>query len=182
MQIASRSSCSTTQHHNFKRFEFPDGFKMLIDTREQRPFFMRLADKYPDHFIIDTVTNGDYTLQGFKTSFAVERKQLSDFYSYISSERSVQHKNDKKRMDRTKGKLIKLSKFEFAGLVIEADYFDIFNRQVFTNVSPEVARQFLVSVNIRYGIHVFINGRRKECERWLLDRAIKYYNLKRGLI
>jgi len=76
-------------------------------------------------------------------------------------------------------KLKRFKQIDFSGLVIEASLDDLLSPQMFTQVSPETARQFLVSVNVRYGIHVFCDRHRKNIERWLLDRAIKFYNMNR---
>jgi ERCC4-type nuclease len=179
MIISDRVNNLSSSRYKFKRYEFPDGFKLLIDTREQQPLFKKLSYSNPKHFTFSTLKDGDYSIKGFESSFAIERKKASDFYSYISSERSVRHKNNKKRVDRTKRKLLRLSEFEFAALVIDADYSEILSPQVYCNVSPEVARQFLASIQVRYGIHVFIHRRKDYLERWILDRAIKFYNVKR---
>lgn len=105
---------------------------------------------------------------GFEDQFAIERKQISDFYTYIGRER-----------DRTVEKLKSLSECEFAALVIEASIDDVLQFQVFSKVHPEVARGFLTSLNVRYGVHSYLDRSRKNIERWVLDRAIKFYRLKR---
>lgn len=179
MKISNRAFTQTNRKYKFKKYIFPEGFKLIIDTREQQPFFKRLSALIPEYFKLDTVKDGDYTIKGFENSFAIERKKMSDFYSYISSERSIQYKNNKKKRDKTKEKLLRLQKFDFTALVVNEDYNEVLSRQMFTDTSPEVARGFLSSINIKYGIHVFINSDAIMCERWILDRAIKFYNLKR---
>jgi len=72
-----------------------------------------------------------------------------------------------------------LAKMDFAALVIEASMNDLLSPNLYSNVSPEVARGFLTSVNVRYGIHVYLDRSRKQIERWMLDRMIKYYKLVR---
>ena len=148
-----------------KAIKFPPDFILVIDTREQAPLFTRTKGLVS---VVDTVKHGDYTIRGFEDRFAIERKQISDFYSYIGRERN-----------RTVVKLNSLSQFDFAGLVIEADWTDILQHQLFSRVHPSVAEGFLCSVNIRYGIHVFAHRDRGQIERWVLKRAVKYYNLQR---
>jgi ERCC4-type nuclease len=164
-----------------KKYIFPEGFKLLVDTREQRPLFRNISSKHPEYFSFTTLKNGDYSIKGFENKFAIERKQLSDFYSYISSERNTQYKNKKERKDKTKEKLTRLASFDFAGLVIESELSDILLPQVYNDTSPEVARGFLASVNIRYGIHVFTSRRRGRIEQWIMDRAIKYFNIMKEI-
>jgi len=46
-------------------------------------------------------------------------------------------------------------------------------------VSPETARQALVSFEVRFGIHVYYSRSRRDISRWVLDRAIKFYKVQR---
>ena len=153
------------EHYQLKHHVFPDGFVLVIDTREQRPLCKNVKGLCS---LVDTVKDGDYTIKGFEDRFAVERKQISDFYGYIGKERK-----------RTTKKIKRLAEFDFAAITIEADLDDIFVPQLYSTVSPEVARGFLTSVNVRYGIHTFINRDRVQVERWILDRAIKFYKMMR---
>lgn len=150
-----------------KPFSFPDGFVLIVDTREQRPLCMSVKGLTVCR---DTLHHGDYSIRGFEDRFAIERKQVSDFYSYIGKERK-----------RTVRKLEALRSFDFAAIAVEASYDDLMTPPVYIRVSPEAARQFLVSASIRYGIHVHCERRRKDLERWVLDRAIKFYKIQRGV-
>ena len=144
---------------------FPDGFILVIDTREQKPLCTRIKGL---NSLVETVRDGDYTIKGFEDKFAIERKQTSDFYGYIGKERV-----------KTVKKLKRLAQFDFAALVIEASMDDLLSPNLYSSISPEVARGFLTSVNVRYGIHVYLDRSRKQIERWMLDRMIKYYKLVR---
>jgi ERCC4-type nuclease len=146
---------------------FPKDFVLVIDTREQNPLCGNVKGLTVYR---DTLKDGDYSIRGFENRFAVERKKVSDFYSYIGK----QHK-------QTVEKLKRFKQIDFSGLVIEASLDDLLSPQMYTQVSPETARQFLVSVNVRYGIHVFCDRHRKNIEMWLLDRAIKFYIMNRGV-
>ena len=146
---------------------FPDDFVIVIDTREQKPLFKNVKGLVT---ITQKVTYGDYTIQGFEDNFGIERKRIGDFYAYIARER-----------ERTIKKLAELSTLDFAALVIESDYDDIIQHQLFTRVHPAVAEGFLTSVNVRYDIHTFFHKDRRVIERWILKRAIKFYDIKRGM-
>ena len=65
---------------------------IIIDTREQLPFFV---SPHWDEKITKTVkglTSGDYSLIGFENVVAIERKSLADLYSSLT--------NDRKRFER----------------------------------------------------------------------------------
>jgi ERCC4-type nuclease len=157
-----------------KPFKIPTGLVIIIDTREQRPLFSTRPISHLPRLttIRKKVEFGDYTIKGFEAEFAIERKQMSDFYSYIGKERkkTVKKMNEFKQIVTAGG---------FVGLVIEASEDDVLFGYVMSKVPPEVARQALVSFRIRYGVHVYFNRSRECIERWVLDTAIKFYKVRR---
>ncbi len=152
------------------RFKIPEGFVLLQDTREQKPLFNRP----PEGLIVVTCTlhDGDYSIQGFKDKFCIERKQMSDFYGYIGGERDKTVRKMRRFRDI-------VNSGGFVGLVIEASEEEILGGYMFSQVPPEVARQAIVSFEIRYGVHVYYSSDRKDIARWVMDRAIKYYKVSR---
>jgi ERCC4-type nuclease len=66
---------------------------------------------------------------------------------------------------------------EFVGLIIELRESEILQFQERTQCHPEAIRGALCSFEVRYGIHVYY-GTRENCSRWLLDRAVKFWNVK----
>lgn len=153
------------ERYELKHYVFPKGFVLIVDTREQKPLCRGVKGLTS---LVDTLHDGDYSIKGFEDRFAIERKQISDFYGYIGKERS-----------KTTKKIKRLAEFDFAAIVIEATLEDLLMPQLYSSVSPEVARGFLTSINVRYGIHTFFNRSRDVIERWVLDRAIKYYKVAR---
>lgn len=62
-----------------------EGFTILIDRREKKPYSF---EPYPISTKEATLKTGDYTIEGHKNDFAVERKSKSDFL------RSITHRRD----------------------------------------------------------------------------------------
>ena len=150
-----------------KPFKFPEGFQLLVDSREQLPLTARSPTGLT--IITQTLEVGDYSIQGFDESgYVIERKQISDFYSFIGSERP-----------QTTRKIQRMAEFDFAALIIEASEADVLSGFQMSQVPSEVARGFLTSIRVRYGIHVYMSRSRKDCLRFLLDSAIKYYKVAR---
>ena len=150
----------------FKPHVFPEGFCLVMDTREQDPLFKVM----PKGLMIkrDTLKNGDYSIVGFEDRFAVERKGLSDFLGYVGAERR-----------RTVEKLQRLQKYEFKALVIECDEDELYFGSMHSQVGAEVIRAGLTSFTVRYGLHLYVTDNRKKIERVMLDWAIKFYNIKK---
>jgi DNA excision repair protein ERCC-4 len=102
-------------------------FTVVIDTREQFPFLFnefRADSKYlrvrqgkriiPALHIpttTRTLSTGDYSIEGFESQIAIERKSLSDLYSTLASGR-----------DRFERELLRLSEFRVAHIVVESDW------------------------------------------------------------
>lgn len=148
--------------------EYPKGFKVVIDTREQAPFF----SNYPVEKVVKTLHIGDYSIEGFEDMFAVERKQTSDFFSYVGKEYG----------DKTSRKLRRLSECEVGILVVEGNnYHDLLSPQVYTKVQSGVVEKFFDRVMVKYGVHFFCDRDRRVVERWLMQKMVYYYMVKTGI-
>ena len=178
---------------HLKPFAIPDGMTIVIDTREQLPCFIKALPKKHGKVVkgkydgklkmlgkytgdlnihIDSVPYGDYSIKGHEFEFGIERKQISDFYSYIGKERKKTTKKMQSFRDIVQGG-------GYAALVIEASEADILSGFLMSTVSPNVARGFLVSWRVRYGLHTYFSRDRKDIERFVLDSMIKFYNVSR---
>jgi ERCC4-type nuclease len=164
--VRAKPLTSKSTSYKLKPIIFPNNFILLQDTREQRPLFARL----PRGLVIcsTTLKDGDYSIRGFENSFAIERKRLSDLLSYCTTER-----------EKTVKKMERFRKMEWVGLVIEVAERDLLRPYLNSKVSPEVVRQALASFEIRYRVHIYYNPDPEQIGRWVLDRAVKYYKMKR---
>jgi ERCC4-type nuclease len=149
--------------YTLKPTVIPEHFCLVQDTREQRPLFARI----PKGLTIAsrTLTNGDYSVLGFEDRICFERKSL-DLFPYCSSER-----------DKTVAKMKRFKEYEFVGLCIEMRESEAYQFQQHSRVHPECVRGALISFQVRYGVHVYF-GTRETCARWLLDCAVKFWNVK----
>jgi len=152
--------------HKLKPFIFPDGFVLVIDTREQAPLFI----KPPKGLLTvrDTLKHGDYSIKGFEDKICFERKRVTELYSFVAAER-----------DKAVKKLTAMKDLSYKALVIEGVEKEVLSPQIFTKVSPEAVRQALVSFEIRYGLHIYYGRNREDIERWILDRCIKFFKIMR---
>lgn len=160
------------RHIDFKPTEIPDGFVLLVDTREQMPLFTKeqieKSEKRIENGLVligKTLKNGDYSVGGLENLVSIERKQQSDFESYITSEY--------KR--KTLKKLERLSGYYFKALVIEADENDLYEFPISDYITREVVRSHLCSFRIHYGLHVIVNDNREYLERFILDALVRCY-------
>jgi len=147
----------------------PDGFVMVIDTREQIPLFVG-KDKYKFNIERYALKNGDYSVKGYENLICIERKMVSDFFGYLGKER-----------DKTCEKLERMSEYYFKALVIEADEEMLYAPQEFTTLTKEHVRGFLKSIRVRYGMHVYCNSKVEYIERYVLDHLTYAYKKLSGI-
>jgi len=147
----------------------PPGFVLIIDSREQEPYFIKNGKPILGIPMIRAKLGaGDYSVKGFEDSISIERKGLTDFLNCISNDR-----------DRFENELTRLLPYEWKGLVIESPESGLFYPQLYSSVHPEAIRGSLVSFDIKWGLHIFYADNRHAGQRWVIDRLIYYHKWKR---
>lgn len=157
-----------TKGFGFKPTPIVEGFILVVDTREQVPLFEDVRT-LPKGLVIvrDTLPIGDYSIRGYEEEVCIERKQQSDWESFIGREYE----------SKTKAKLIKMSDMVFSSLIIEAREEDLYTP--LGALSIEVIRGQMVSIRTHFGIHIYINDNRDLNRMYVLDhltRVFKYMN------
>ena len=134
-------------------------FIVATDTREQKPYEFRQAE-------VRTLRTGDYSVVGLEDRIAIERKQLGELFTIVGRER--------KRFER---EMQRMSRMDYAAIVIEADLGQILQGSAFSKVPPKTVISSLLSWSIRYGVHIFFCGSRRQAHALtlkLLQKFIKY--------
>ncbi len=146
--------------------EFPKGFILVIDSREQLPLF---TGSLPKGLVIvrDTLNVGDYSIRGFESQIAVERKTIGDLLGCLGNDR-----------ERFKRELEKLKAYEWKAICLEGTEDELLQYHDFSLMNPNSVRQSIVSINIRYGIQFYFSQKRSSIERWILDHLIKFFRVK----
>ena len=148
---------------------FPEGFVVVVDTRETDPLLFR-ADRPRKNvpMIRKTLAYGDYSVLGFEECISVERKKAGDLYTCLGKER-----------ERFKKELEKLQHYERRWLLIEDSEEEVLQPQDYSQMHPNAIRQSLVSIEVKLFIPVHYSKNKTNSEIWLLDRLVKYYKWKR---
>jgi len=166
---AIRKRAYATKQDDWKPVELPEGgFTIIIDTREQRPLFINSDINIPEEikFKRAKVEHGDYTIEGYEDQICIERKQQSDFESYISRE----YKN------RTIGKLQRMKQeVKWRGLVVECDYDELYFDPISPDMTKEKVFNHILSFEVHYGMHVFPHRDRETIERKVLGWLARVY-------
>jgi ERCC4-type nuclease len=139
-------------------------FKILIDTREQTPFFFdKLNDNNFKNLSIEnrSLKTGDYSLNGFsdpdkhKKTICVERKSLPDLFSTLGSGR-----------ERFIKELIRMQKFTYSVIVIEGDFLRMIKEPPeYSKMSSKAVIRSLLAFSQRYNIPIFPCYNRLQAEK-----------------
>lgn len=134
---------------------------IVIDTREQQPYSFD-----PAHItsVRRALPAGDYSLDGYEASVAVERKSLEDFVSSAVTAR-----------ERFGRELRVLSEYDFACVVVEASMEDILEHRYRAGIHPASVFGATLSIIVDVGVPVyFCNDRQIAC-RFVEDALCRYH-------
>lgn len=131
---------------------------IVIDSREQLPYFGELD------LPVVTLKAGDYSLSGYETKVAVERKTKEDAYNCIGQGRR-----------RFEACLERLSRLERKAVVIECDLRDFAIPPPYSTISASKAVGSFVSWSCRFNIPVFWCGSREYAERVTFRFLMAYW-------
>lgn len=137
----------------------PEPFTVIVDSREQKPYrFERMA--------VAALPTGDYSIQGLEGEVAIERKSRQDAYASLGSGRA-----------RFKRELERLSRLNYAAIVVESSLPEFLRPPPFTRMNPKAAVNSLIAWSVKYRVCVFFAGDRVHAQaltRRLLEKYWKY--------
>lgn len=131
-------------------------FTIIVDTREQIPYSFSGS-------VSKCLNSGDYSVLGLEHEISIERKKVSELHGIVGS--------DRERFER---ELDKLSKLQYAAIVIEGNIFDAMQPSPFSNVSPKAVMNSLLSWSVKYGVHIFFAGSRQYGRALTLKLLLHY--------
>lgn len=139
---------------------FLDSATILVDSREQTPF------DFGPRVRSETVAlpSGDYGLRGH--SIAIERKSLPDLRHCVGGDRA-----------RFEKELQRLSKLDFAAVVVEADWSELRKpgrcwQPGTRTLSPNAVLGSLTAWSVKYRLPVWLVG------NWVQGREVTYRLLR----
>ncbi|WP_438014900.1 ERCC4 domain-containing protein [Sorangium sp. So ce315] len=130
---------------------------VVVDTREQRPW------RFPEDVatVRAALPAGDYSVQGFETRIAIERKELGDFVACCTHER-----------ERFKRELEKLRAYDFAAVIVEANLADVAAGCYRSRATPQSIIGSAAAITLDYCPVLFASDREEAARfaRLLLTR------------
>jgi len=127
---------------------------IIRDTREQFPYLFRDVTPRP-RIVISPLKTGDYSVKGFENLITIERKSLLDAYGTFG-----------KRRGQFERELERMSQFQFAAVVIEADWETIIRKPPFrSKLNPKTIYASVIAWQQRYGVHFWACPNRAFAEK-----------------
>jgi len=149
-------------------------FVVIVDTREQNPYTFEDISPPPD-IVTGGLKTGDYSIEGYESRIAVERKSLVDLYGSVG--------NGRKRFEKEMERMFDL---EFAAVVCEADWFTVLrNPPSRSKMNPKSVYATILAWMQRYRVHWLMCPNRsfaekttyRMLERWYWDEQSGEYHL-----
>lgn len=137
--------------------------KIIIDTREQRPFDF---SAFGAETMTGNLPTGDYSIAGMENLVSVERKELSDMLNCLGSERERFFRE----LDRLRG-------YEAAAIVIESPLAAIMAGRYRSRITPQSAIQSLIAIQAQYRLPVFFAKDRTEAEAYVFHFLRHFQNM-----
>lgn len=140
----------------------PPEIVVAVDTREQKPY------RFP-RFEVKTLSSGDYSIVGFEDRIAIERKTKEDAYSSLGQGR-----------DRFERELERLSRFDYAAIVIETSLPEFLQAPAFSRMNPKAAANSIIAWSVKYRVCVFFAGDRRHGNALTRQLLEKYWRYRQG--
>jgi DNA excision repair protein ERCC-4 len=137
-------------------FDLP---KIVIDSREQRPFPFTNS-------IVKKLDSGDYSLEGLEHLITIERKSKEDAYGSLGAGR-----------ERFKREFQRMAKYRYAACVIECSLESFLNPPYHSELNPKSAINTLMSWQIEFNVHVLFAGTRQSAMAATAQYLRHFYRL-----
>ena len=134
-----------------------EAITIVIDTREQRPYEFEGSSQ------VGTVPVGDYSILGLENHIGIERKELNDLVSCLTTGR-----------ERFEKELQRGRAFDYFALIVEGSLSDLANERYKSEMIPKSAIHSLLAFSVRYRLPVFFCENRKYGARVTESLLCKY--------
>lgn len=147
---------------------------ILVDTREQDPLTEWPEGTTTERATLDT---GDYSIKGFETSFAIERKSLLDLAGTMLG---GYEGNPRKPPRRFNLELERMRHYGLAAIIVTATPAEVITFRHHCGKDAHGALwHFGCAVFATYGIPVFLLSDRTTAAKWIADLAAHYVYARR---
>jgi len=125
-----------------------DDYIIIVDSREQKPYFTKNVE-------VAGLKTGDYSIKGYEDRIAIERKSIADLFGTLGKG----NKRFKKELERSRS-------LEYFAIIIDGTFRQVrdkdFPDSYRTKMKGFVILKILFTLIVKYKVHVFFGGDRKQ--------------------
>jgi ERCC4-type nuclease len=137
-------------------------FTIIRDSREKTGCGWKFkASANCDGMVVKKLDTGDYSLEGYEDTIMIERKTIPDLWGSLGQWRE----RFMKEMDRS-------LEYPIRYLVIEGTLSDINKGFRYSKLSAEYILASLISLEVKYGVHVVFTNKRKDIARTYVRKLL----------
>ena len=139
---------------------------VVVDTREQQPYAFD-----PEHVatVRRALPAGDYSLEGYEASVAIERKSLEDYVASVVRARA-----------RFARELRALAEYDFACIVVEGALDDVLAQRYRSGAHPNAVLGATLSIIVDHRVPGFFCGDRQLACRFVEGLLCRYHRRVQG--
>ena len=131
---------------------------IVIDTREQHPYSFSVPA------VRRKLDAGDYSIEGFETVAAIERKELNDYVQTVIYQK-----------ERFRKELAKLAAYRLKAIVVEASMSDIVAGRYEGHIAPQSVIGATAGIILGFGVPVFFCSDRQIALHFTETLLRKFY-------
>ncbi|MBI5546941.1 MAG: ERCC4 domain-containing protein [Deltaproteobacteria bacterium] len=139
---------------------------VVVDTREQQPYSFDPARVTTARRALPA---GDYSIEGYESAMAIERKSLEDFVATVISHR-----------ERFARELRVLGEYDFGCIVVEGSLEDVLAQRYRSGAHPNAVLGAALSIIVDHGVAVFFCGDRQLACRFVEGLLCRYHQRMAG--
>ena len=137
-------------------------FTIVVDSREKAPFGFRgiLGTARQGHRVLvvpwefDTLTTGDYSIRGYESAVAVERKSHTDLISSLGKAR-----------DRFRREMERLAEMTYAAVVVECSLSDLVRKAPeWSRMCPRSVVATMIAWSLDFTVPFWLADTRRQAE------------------
>ncbi len=141
-------------------------FKIIRDSREKKGNGWNFrASSNCSGMEVRKLDTGDYSIDGYEHLIMIERKSITDLWHSLVQDRE----RFMREMERAK-------EIPARYLIIEGGLKDVLDGIFYSKVSPEFILASLVSLQIKYGVHVIFTSKRTDVSQRYVRELLKKLN------
>lgn len=134
---------------------------VVVDTREQEPYAFSASEL---SVVRRALPAGDYSLEGYETAIAIERKTLEDYVASVVRER-----------ERFGQELRVLSGYALGCIVVEGAVDDVLAHRYRSGAHPNAVLGATLSIIVDLGVPVYFCGDRQIALRFVAGLLRRFH-------